>query len=58
MATVVFRCPFTGMQVQGWFADDGSDNGDETYEATTCIACQQIHFVNPKTGKTIGVGDE
>jgi hypothetical protein len=33
MATRVFLCPNTGGRVQGWFADNGSDDG-ETYEAT------------------------
>src|SRR5262245_14675026 len=36
-ATGVFLCPHTG-QVQGWFADDGSENGDDTYEAVNCLA--------------------
>jgi hypothetical protein len=35
MATIVFRCPNTGVQVQGWFADDGSENDGETYDSVT-----------------------
>jgi hypothetical protein len=52
------RCPNTGMQVQGWFADNGSENGGETYEATECIACRRVHLVNPKTGKTLTPSDD
>jgi len=38
MATRVFLCPHTGQQVQGWFADDGSeDAGGETYEGVSCF---------------------
>jgi hypothetical protein len=58
MFTIVYRCPNTGLQVQGWFADDGSVNGRETYQAVSCAACQQLHFVNPKTGKTLGANEK
>ena len=27
-----FFCPITGVQVQGWTADDGAENGKETYK--------------------------
>ena len=35
MATRVFLCPHTGQRVQGWFADDASENGGDTYEGVT-----------------------
>ena len=57
MAPVVFRCPNTGHQVQGWFADDGTDEG-EMYEAITCTACKQLHSVSPRTGKVLGSDDD
>jgi hypothetical protein len=57
MAMIVFRCPSTGMNVQGWFADDGSESGGETYETVTCAACSRLHLVNPKTGKILGDDD-
>jgi len=53
MATRVFLCPNTGDRVQGWFADNGSDDS-ENYEAVTCLACRQVHMVNPRTGKVLG----
>jgi hypothetical protein len=53
MATLVYRCPATGLNVQGWFADDVSANED-TYETVKCLACNQMHFVNRSTGRTLG----
>jgi hypothetical protein len=57
-ATRVFLCPNTGQRVQGWFADDGSENGGETYQAVNCLACRQVHMINPKTGKVLGADEE
>jgi hypothetical protein len=53
MAAFIYRCPTTAMAVQGWIADDGSSNGD-AYTGVTCVACQQLHLVNPTTGKVLG----
>ena len=58
MATRLFRCPSTGHRVQGWLADNGSVNGDETYEGVNCLACRQVHMVNPKTGKVLAPSDD
>jgi hypothetical protein len=58
MAPFLYRCRTTGHNVQGWFADDVSTAEGETYQAITCLACQQVHLVNPATGKTLGVDDE
>jgi hypothetical protein len=58
MATLIFRCPTTGMNVQAWFADDVSAGNSETYESVTCPACKRIHLVNRSTGKTLGDVDE
>jgi len=58
MATILYRCPNTGLQVQGWFADNGSANGNVTYEAVSCTACRQLHLVNPMTGKTLGADQD
>jgi hypothetical protein len=57
MAPVLFRCPNMGVPVRGWFADGGSEDGDEAYQSVTCLACQQVHLVNPKSGKVLG-GDK
>jgi hypothetical protein len=58
MATRLFVCPSTGHRVQGWFADNGSVNGDETYEGVVCLACRQVHMVNPSTGRVLGADEE
>jgi hypothetical protein len=34
--TLLYRCPDTGLNVQGWPADDGAANEGEVYEAMTC----------------------
>jgi hypothetical protein len=57
MATRVFLCPNTGIRVQGWFADNGSEDAD-TYQPMSCLACQRVHLVNPATGKVLGAEDK
>jgi hypothetical protein len=49
MAPFIYRCPTTGMNVQGWFADDVSADED-IYETVTCLACRQAHLINRSTG--------
>jgi hypothetical protein len=56
MAPFVYRCPSTGKQVQAWVADDPTE--DDTYHAVTCLACNVVHLVNPKTGRILGTDDE
>jgi hypothetical protein len=56
VATRVFLCPNSGDRVPGWFADNGSDS--ETYEVVTCLACRQVHMVNPETGKVLGADED
>jgi hypothetical protein len=58
MATFLYRCPNTGMRVQGWVADDPTERPDNSYDAVTCVACTQMHLVNPKTGKVLGQDDD
>ena len=55
MPPFLYKCPNTGQTVQGVPAEETS--GD-TYEAITCLACQQNHFVNPITGKVLGEDDD
>ena len=57
MASVIYRCPATGLNVQGWIADAGPAREAETYCALRCIACRQMHLVNPSTGKVLS-GDD
>ena len=58
MAPFLFKCPNTGFQVQGWAADNGSEDDREIYRSITCLACGGLHMVNPETGKTLGTDYE
>jgi hypothetical protein len=57
MPPFLCRCPNTGRRVQGFVAEEASEDS-ETYEAVKCVACEQTHLVNPATGKVLGVEDE
>ena len=37
-----------------WISRPRDNAAPEDYEAITCIACQQVHLVNPKTGRVLG----
>jgi hypothetical protein len=58
MRTCLFLCPNTGARVQGWFADNGSKDSDDTYQSVNCLACQRVASVSPATGKVLGAEDE
>ena len=51
MVAFLYRCPITGEHVQGWTELDCSDANE--YETVHCLACQQIHLINPATGKVV-----
>jgi hypothetical protein len=54
MAPFLYRCPFTGMNTQGRFADEIPTSEGETFQEIVCLACCQIHFVNQTTKKVLG----
>jgi hypothetical protein len=54
MAPIMFRCPATGLSVQGWLADDPSVTEGEVYETVTCLACTRLHLINRATGRVLG----
>ena len=56
MAVFIYRCPSTGLNVQGWTADAPAQV-DETFEPVNCTVCARVHLVNPKTGKALGTDD-
>ncbi len=58
MASFFFRCPNTGLNVQGWVADDPSSVADQSYVPVTCSACTRVHLVNPKTGRVLAADRE
>jgi len=51
VGSFVYRCPRTGLMVQGWIADEPMSG--EAYEPVTCTACGRVHLINPKTGKIL-----
>jgi hypothetical protein len=57
MAPFVFRCPYKNAHVQGWTADDPSEE-DDIYSPVQCGACGQMHYVIPATGKVLGSDDD
>jgi hypothetical protein len=57
MAPFIYRCPSTGMKVQGWLADDPSEDEGEAYETVSCLACKRLHLVSRSNGRVLG-GDE
>jgi hypothetical protein len=50
---ITFLCPNMGVSVESWFAD--TEDTDEIYERVTCLACRQLHMLNLRTGKILGV---
>jgi hypothetical protein len=57
MPPFLYRCPNTSLQVQGFVAEEVPDDAD-SYKSVTCLACLQVHYVNPITGKVLGQEDE
>lgn len=57
MALFLYHCPNTSLQVQGFVEDDDADNKGrrEIYCGEDCPACGKLHFVNPTSGKVLGV---
>jgi len=55
--TFLYRCPNTRQTVQGWSAEDVSDD-DTSYQSVACPACAQTHLINLKTGKVLGTKED
>ena len=55
--TFLYCCPNTAQTVQGWSADEVTDD-DTSYQSIACLACAQLHLVNPKTGKVLGAKED
>lgn len=51
MRNFIYRCPVTNLNVQG-SANDG-DAEIESVVSQTCLACGQVHLVDPRTGKLV-----
>ena len=50
---IAFLCPNMGVWVESSFAD--TEDSHEIYERVTCLACRQLHMLNLRTGKILGV---
>jgi hypothetical protein len=46
----LYRCPITGLNVQGFIAEEIRDD-PKTFEAVTCTVCGRTHLINLKTGR-------
>jgi hypothetical protein len=50
--TFLYCCPNTRQTVQGWSADDVTDDGE--YQSIACLACAQLHLIKPDNWKSAG----
>ena len=56
MITLIYRCPTTGLKVQGLVEKTEVPSGD-TFVSLDCAACGRMHFVNPTTKRVLGATD-
>ena len=55
MSTVIFRCPRTGFNVQGWMAEETpAEAAAQVFVSVPCSACGQAHLVDPASGAVLG----
>jgi hypothetical protein len=52
MVSLIYCCPRTGEQVQGWATADPLADGDQ-YEPVRCTACGRVHLINAKSGEVL-----
>ena len=57
MAAFIYRCPNSRVRIQALAAKAITDDAD-TYQPVACAMCQQVHLVNPLTGKLLGERQE
>ena len=56
MRSIMFRCPICNIPTQAWIADDiQAKAGKHEYVSVECLACRQIHLVNPESGALMGI---
>ena len=55
LGSVIYRCPMTGANVQGWAPDEMRvDATEDDFISLACPACRQTHLVNVTTGRVLG----
>jgi hypothetical protein len=57
MPPFIYRCPNTGLNVQGWIADDPTEGNGETYQPFPDLPAAAL-LVDPKTGKVLGANED
>ncbi len=59
MTPVLFRCPVTGLNVQGMVPHDiHAEPVGHVFVSVRCVACSQTHLVNPATREVMGKGEK
>jgi hypothetical protein len=59
MTPFIYRCPNTGLRVQGLAPGENEPKKvEDSFISITCLACGGLHLVNPKTGKMAGESGE
>jgi len=53
MITFLYRCPNTGYRVQGFVAEEATEDGGK-FKPVQCVICQRLHLVRPETGEVMG----
>ena len=53
MAAFIYCYPNIRVRIQAMAAGAIADDAD-TYQPVACVMCQQVHLVNPLTGKLLG----
>ena len=54
MAILFFRCPIREIHTHVWVADEVPARPSDEYVTITCIACLEVHLINPSTSKVVG----
>jgi hypothetical protein len=58
MGAFLFKCPTTGHNVQAFRVEDQDSDNESSYHSMECLACGQVHFVNPVTRKVLGLPED
>jgi hypothetical protein len=53
-----YRCPITGMTIQGHAEVDEGAIEANRYKPLTCSSCGRVHLIDPNTGRLLTDTDE
>lgn len=55
MPSFMYRCPTRRIHTHAWIADEAhAKAGKDEFVSVSCLACQQAHLMNPRTGALAG----